>query len=109
MADAGRKVPVTKNLGGIGIVAAKNTVVDPHRPGGALIARPAGHLLGAGDDCPQRLYTAVGDPFLFGAAACGIDPFPVNAGGNQHLIARPGHLCGVIDVAEGPGFAAVSL
>ena len=109
MADGRRKVPVAAHHGGVGIVSAEHAVVHAVHPDIALILRPAGQHLRAGDHRAQRLLRAVDDARVLAARVAGIHILAINARRDDDLIACHCDLRRVVDVTEGHGLGTVAI
>ena len=87
------KIPVSGHNGGIGVIAAEQTVADSRNPGIAPIGLPAFHRLGAGNDRFALLRAAVDNPGLRRSGVGGIDVFAVDSGGDNHFVPGFRELC----------------
>ena len=109
VAHGRREVPVSANVGGIGVIRAEQFIVDPRDPDIALIGLPACQRLSARDHSAQRLHGFVYDPLILCAGILRVHIFAVNAGRHKDFVTGHGDLRRVIDARERFIFASIAM
>ena len=109
MFAASGEIPVAVDIGRIGVIIAKNRVINPADPYISLIRRPALDLFSAGNHSAQRLGAAVGNPCIFGTGVFGVYILAVDARRNQDFIAGLCDFGGIVDMLKGHLLGAVAI
>ena len=107
--DSRREVPVSVDIGRVGIVVPEHAVVHLGRPDVLVISRPSGEELRPRDHGAQRRLRSVDDGRLLRPGSKRIDVLPVHARHHHDLVPRERQPRRILDVAEGPLPASVPL